>query len=411
MTSTLFVNIGELVTLAPLVRDKKVQAHEEKDLGAIKGAWLYIKAGKVADYGTSPWPLAYEKSIKVDALGKLVLPGLIDSHTHPFFAGNRSKEFCLRLDGKSYQDIAAMGGGIKSTVKASRAASDEELVQLCTKRIQKFIERGVTAVEVKSGYGLSVDEELRHLRLLNQIKSTLPCELHITCLAFHDHLGPESKETYIAEVTNKLLPILAKEQLCASVDAFIEEGYYRASDIDPFMKKAQELGLFVRIHADEFSDAKAAVAAARWQAKSADHLQFADSTGIASMAQAGVIATLLPSTSIYTKIPYTQAPKYFKAGVAVALATDYNPGSSPIANLPLIASLGALHCQLNTAQCLSAITRVPAFSLNLAQTKGSLDLGFDADLVITNLSSKEEFLADFGQTPMSQVWIKGSRVY
>lgn len=391
---TLIHNIGELVTLAPLYEKGVFGPISEKDLGSIDHAWLVIEDGKVLAFGPhaeGPPPRADSSH---DAQGGLVMPALIDSHSHLLFAGSRANEFYQRLAGATYQEIAKAGGGISASVRACHNSSERILSDLLQARLERMSQLGIGHIEVKTGYGLTVAEELRHLQVLQKFKK----RVHPTCLALHAFpIDGTSPEKYIAQVCKELLPEVAKQSLAKWVDAFIEDGYYSVKQCEEYVSKAKNLGLGIRLHADEFSDAGAAFAAARWGARSADHLQMASDAAIEAMAKAGVIATLLPGTSLYTKIPFRSAAPFRQVGCPVAIATDANPGSCNIMNLPMLASLAALHCGLTGPETIAAVTLVPARSLELTQ-KGALAVGCDADYFIHPLGSKEAWLADFGAT-------------
>jgi len=411
--STLIVNIGDLVTCEPLARHKKLRAIGAADLGRLSQAWLLIAEGKVQGFGPMPPPAELVRTAgqQRDAGGQLLMPGLIDSHSHLLFAGSRSLEFAQRLEGKSYQEIAAAGGGIQATMRASRAASQAELLRLAQARLARFLRHGVTSLEVKSGYGLAISEELRHLEVLRELRRLSRQTLRISCLALHAR-SPEypTLAAYAAAASAELLPEVARRGLADYVDAFIEGGYFTVADCEPYMRQATTLGLGIRLHADEFSDAGAAEAAARWQAASADHLQFASSRGIAAMAEAGVVATLLPGTSLYTAIPFCQGRRFADAGCPIAVASDYNPGSCAISNLPLLASLAGLHCGLKPAEIIAGVTYVAAHSLGLQADKGALAPGMAADFFLHPAASLEGWLADCGESPASEVWIAGERL-
>jgi imidazolonepropionase len=341
------------------------------------------------------------------------MPGLIDAHTHPIFAGNRAKEFAMKRAGVSYQEIAKQGGGIQYTAQCTKEASDKELLASTLKRLSTFLLHGVTTVEVKSGYGLSVEEELRHLKIIKQVKKLMPQCIKVTCLALHA-CPPDYKSSskFVTEISNNLLPVVKEEKLADYVDAFVEQGYFSSKDVDPYLAKAEELELGVRLHADEFSDSKGAALAAKWAASSADHLVNISAHGIKSLAGSGTVAILLPGTSLYSNIPYAQAKPLIQANVPVALATDFNPGSCCFDNLAFIASIGSIHCGLTLAQTVAAVTRVPAASLGLQKTKGSLVKGYDADLLLyegSSIKNIEEWLADVGKTPPNGIWIGGEK--
>lgn len=410
---TLIFNISELVTCAPLAATNKLSFIEDQDLGRIQDAWLLIENEKVADFGTGspPQTLLKAAGAKIDAQKKLITPGLIDSHTHPVFKENRFLDFSRRLKGTSYAELSRLGGGILHTVSTTQKASNQTLYQRINTRLAKQLTYGVTSVEVKSGYGFTVAEELRHLEILNKTQQSCQQTLKITCLGLHSPpLDGSSKKKYIQTMSQELIPEVARSKLADSVDAFVEKGYFEADEIDSYVTTAQDLGLGIRVHADEFSDSGAATAAARWKAQSADHLQQASLIGLRQMADAGVVATILPGTSLYCNIAFANAKAMAETGCPVAIASDFNPGSCYIDNLTLIAATAGIHCHLNLAQIFAAVTYVPAYSLRLHQSKGALAKGYDADLLLHDIESLEEWIADMGRTPPKEVWVKGKCV-
>lgn len=407
----LIFNIRELVSCQPLAEQKQPLCRSEADLGILKQAWLLIRQGKVHAMGEGPLPAewreptaALPETERVDARQGLVLPGLIDSHTHPLFAGNRSHEFAQRLNGSSYQEIAAGGGGILSSVRQTRQASDGTLKNQLLRFIHDIQAFGVTTAEVKTGYGLDTKEELRQLRLIRELDATRGVTLIPSLLALHA-LPPEvpTHKAYADRMEHELLPQVLEEQLARYADVFIEEGYFRLSDCESFMEKAIAGGLGIRVHADEFSRSGGAAAAARWHAASADHLQFSADEDISAMAEAGVTATLLPGTSLYTGIPFTNGRRIADLNCRIAIATDFNPGSCYLKNLPMLASIAALHCGLRTWEAIAAVTAVPAYSLGLHGRKGVLMPGSDGDFLIHSAGSYHAWLADMGQRAPEEV--------
>lgn len=401
-------NIKELITLAPLVRHHKFTGITQKDLGRLKQAWLAIENGQVVDYGQGVTPSLYQSYQKINAKNGLVMPGLVDCHTHPVYGGNRADEFSQRLAGATYKEIASAGGGIKRTVKLTRQASEEELTEEGIKNLRTFLKHGVTTVEAKSGYGLSIQDELKLLRAIKKASNEVPQCIEATLLALH--AIPEdapSKESFIREMTEELLPQAVKEGLANWVDAFIEEGYFTKQDTELYFKRAKELGLGIRVHADEFTNQGAGAFAAMHNAASADHLEYSDDVSISAMAKKGVVAVLLPGTSLYTGIPYTRAKPFLDGGCPVALATDFNPGSCRVSNLGFIATIGGLHCGLDLAHTVAAVTWVAARALRKEGCKGALAKGMDADVIIYPYSSIEEWAANLGQIDPFTVLIKG----
>lgn len=400
-------NIGELVTFAPLAKEQRTTQITEADTGSLQNAWLRIGAGRVRDFGTGTPP---ETSGPVlDASGGLVMPGMVDCHTHPLWAGDRSGEFARRLDGATYQEIAAAGGGILSTVAATRACDDQQLLELAAGRLQAMLRQGSTTVEMKSGYALDVDEEIRQLKILQRVAGRARQTTRITCLAPHAIPPGKTAGAWAREASQKLLPRIAAEGLAHRVDAFIENGYFSVDDCRPWFEQAAALGLECTVHADEFSDAGAARAAAGWGARSADHLEETPADAIAAMAAAGTIAVLLPGTSLYTAIPFADARPFLRAGCAVAIASDFNPGSCLFYNQAMMATLGALHNHLPPAAAMAAVTFVGAAALGLATKKGSLAAGADADFLLYGFPGRHHWLADAGRTAPQGIWIQGEK--
>ena len=405
LKSYTIVNVGQLVTCEPLVRDGRFTKVGQDDLGRIRDAVVVVRDGKI-NYAGSRSGYKHDglkNEMRIDASGRLVTTGLVDCHTHALFAGVRADELSMRLEGKTYQEIARTGGGIRKSVAKTAQAGDQELLQSLTARMNHFRESGVTTVEVKSGYAHTVPEELRHLRIINQASNVCPLNILPTCLALHSIPSGVKAHDWVKECCELLLPEVSTRGLAKYVDAVVEEGYFSAEDARLFFDTAKKLGLGVRVHADEFSDSGGANLAAEFDAASADHLQFASNEGLQRMSHAQTTAVLLPGTSLFTKIPFTDAKPIKAAGCAIAVASDYNPGSCPIPNLSLMATMAAIHCGLTLPEAFAAVTWVAAHSLGLSHQKGAVAVGFDADLVVWPFSDLEEWLADSGQTKPMQV--------
>lgn len=408
MAKLLVHNIGSLVTLERLVSEQRHTSIAAADLSIKTKAWLAIENGKVVGSGEGAVPSLYRDFPLLDAKQRLLTPGLIDSHTHPVFGGDRAHEFAARLEGKTYQEIAKAGGGIKYSIRRTREARSDDLLERCLGLLKTFLRHGVTTVEAKTGYGQNAKEEIRCLEVLAEAAKRVPQTLSITCLGLHD-IPPDfpDKATYIKHMTEELLPEVKKRGLAHWVDAFVENGYFSVEDVAPYFAKAKSLGLPIRLHADEFAPSGAAEAAAKWGAASADHMQKASDDGIAALAKAGGVAVMLPATSFYTKIPYADAARFRKRACAVAVASDFNPGSCYLSNLPFVASLAALYCGLSPYEAFVGVTWNAAKALRLHGSKGALSIGYDADFVIHGLNTLEQWIADFGQTAPIHVYCSG----
>jgi len=334
-----------------------------------------------------------------DARGALITPGLIDCHTHLVWAGSRHLEFEQRLMGASYEDIARAGGGIASTVTATRAASENDLLTLALARAGRLAAEGVTTLEIKSGYGLDRDNELKILRVARKVGERLPLTVRTTLLAAHA-LPPEFKDRgddYIKCVVEDILPAVAEAGLADAVDAFCEKIGFTAAQVERVFTRARELGLAVKLHAEQLSNQNGAALAAKFKALSADHLEHLDKDGVQAMAKAGTVAVLLPGAFCYlreTKLPPIELLRVHR--VPIAIASDLNPGSSPIASLLLNLTLACTLFRLTTEEALLGVTRNAALALGLADDRGTLEAGKRADLVIWNAVHPAELAAQYG---------------
>jgi len=381
----------------------------DRELTVVEQAGILIKDDFIIEVGA--WNALKEKYFYEDVnleeieSPAVCLPGFIDSHTHICFAGNRANDFAMRNAGKSYLDIAAEGGGIWSTVTQTRAATENELVANAMHRVSQLAAQGITTVEVKSGYGLSVKEELKMLRAINTVKRLSGLQIVTTCLAAHSVPKDASVEQYLAEVNENLLPVINKEGLSNRVDAFIEQGAFSPAQIQPYFQKAKELGFDITVHADQFSVGGSEIAVA-YDAVSADHLEVSGNNEIKLLAQSNTVATALPGASIGLGVAFTPARKLLDAGACVAIATDWNPGSAPQGNLLAQAAILATYEKLTTAEVLAAITVRAAHALRLTNV-GKIQKDYRADLAIFSTDHYENILYHQGQLQPSKTVLGG----
>jgi imidazolonepropionase len=350
---------------------------------------------------TADLPRKYRKLKKTDLKNKqAVVPGLIDCHTHLVFAGNRADEFAARCAGATYAEIAAKGGGISATVVATREASQEELLRLAKARVEEAIGYGVRTIEIKSGYGLSFESELKCLRVIKDLAKAFPqITFRSTFLGAHAFPKDKSRAEYIEELLSRLLPEIVKRKLADTCDVFVDEGYFTPEEGRLILERARELGLKLKVHADELSNTESASLAAEMEALSADHLLMVSDYGISSLASSETVAVLLPGTAFYLKADQARARKMISSGVCVALATDFNPGTCMTLSLPAIMTIAALYLQMSRAEIFAAVTFNAAKSLGLSERKGTIEPGKDADLTVLPFAKFEETYYRFAWSP------------
>ena len=349
----------------------------------------------------------------VDAAGCLVTPGLVDSHTHPAFAEERAAEFEMRCAGKTYQEIAAAGGGIRSSVRSLRAISEDELVKRMLPRLDRFLQYGITTIEAKSGYGLSTEHELKQLRAIKRCHDQHPLDLIPTLLAAHEIPDEfrSNRKKYLDIVINETIPAAAEKGLAKFCDVFCEEGVFSVEESRRVLEAGKKYGLKPKIHADQLSGRGGAELAAEVGAVSAEHLDYISERGIEKMAEAGVVFTLLPGSVIFLGLNrYPPARRILEKGGSLALATDFNPGSSPTQNLPLMMTLAGSYCRLSPREALWATTRGGARALCMEDRIGSLRPGSQADLGVWNCADERSIPYYFGMNLVQQVYKLGKRV-
>ena len=348
---------------------------------------------------------------EIDADGALITPGFIDSHTHPIFSGNRAEEFGMRVAGKSYEKIASAGGGIISSIKGTRDASEDQLFEECLERVNFFLVHGTTTIEAKSGYGLTIEDELKSLRVIKRLNEVSKLDIIPTFMGAHA-IPPEFKDNptgYVDLICEDMISAVAEEGLAEYCDVFCEKGYFSVEDSRRILETAMNYDIKPRLHADEFIDSSAAELAAEMGAVSADHLMAISDAGIKAIAEKGVIATLLPGTTFFLGMnKYAPGRKLIDSGCELALATDFNPGSCTLQSMPLIILLSNLYCGLTIEEAFKAATWNGASALNREKELGAVSEGYQADLLFWEMGSIEELPYWTGSDRILNVMKKGN---
>jgi len=350
---------------------------------------------------------------EIDISDKIILPGLVECHTHTAFTGSRANEFRLKLQGKSYEEIAETGGGINATVKAVRNASFEELLQTIRPRIDYFISQGITTLEIKSGYGLSYYDEIKLLQVIKKINSVYKINIVATFLGAHTY-PPEYKNDhvkYIKVIKNELLPFISENKLANFCDAFCEKTAFSAEEIDDIFNTAEKYGLKLRLHTEQFNNIGGLQTALKHNALSVDHLEVLNDNEIIKLSKSNTVAVLLPGVSFFLDYGYAPARKLIDNNAIIALATDYNPGSSHIANLTFIMSLAAIKMDMTIEETISAVTINAANALNMQDSIGSLEIGKKADMAIFKTSEYLDIVYSVGKNLNCMTVKNGEIIY
>jgi imidazolonepropionase len=387
---TVLRNIGQLATCSADAA--------QQDAGLINDAALVFEDNEILWVGSElQLPERFATHNSIDCGQRLVIPGLIDCHTHLCFGGWRGDEFEQRLQGLSYQEIAVAGGGIRSTVTATRSDTAETLSKKALESLEGMLDLGITTVECKSGYGLEQSAELKQLKVYRQLDQQQPVDLVPTFLGAH--MVPDEyrqrREDYIRLLCDVLIPAVVKQKLAQFCDVFIEEGAFSIAEAREILTTAKQAGLGLKVHADQLSSGGGAQLAAELSAVSAEHLEYAEEKGIKALAQAGTVAVSLPLASLYLREPYLPARQMLEAGVWVAVATDFNPGSAPSYHLPLAMTLACVNQQMTPQEVLMGATTVAARAIAAEQRIGSLLPGYDADITIIDAPSVNHWLYHF----------------
>ncbi|TPD70651.1 imidazolonepropionase [Flavobacterium microcysteis] len=409
---TLLINIKELLQVRDTPIDKVSGAAMSK-LPTIENAFLLIEDNLISDFGKmEDMPQLPEAQI-IDATGKTVLPAWCDSHTHIVYAGNRVQEFVDRINGLSYEEIANRGGGILNSAKKLNETSEEEIYQQSKQRLEEVMKQGSGAVEIKSGYGLTVEGELKMLRVIKKLKENYPVAIKSTFLGAHA-FPTEYKENhsgYIDVIVNEMLPKIAAENLADYIDAFLETGYFSIEETERIMEAGKKYGLPAKIHVNQFTAINGIEACVKHKALSVDHLEIVTDEDIEILKNSDTMPVALPSCSYFISIPYTPARKMIEAGLPLALATDFNPGTTPSGNMNFVVATACIKMKMTPEEAINAATINGAYAMGLSETHGSITKGKRANLIITKpITSFYQLPYAFGTNLIDQVIIEGKLV-
>lgn len=404
----LIKNISELATFEG---KSALRGKEMEDVKKLFDAWILVEGEVISAIGTGEPPEVSGEDAVIDASGMLATPGFVEPHTHFVFGGNRQREYNLRLQGASYAQIMAEGGGIVVSVEATRAASEEELISSGLSRLREFLSLGVTTVEGKSGYGLDLETELRQLTVMDKLNALQPIDVVPTYMGAHAVPAGMSEDEYIDFQVETMLPLVKEQGIARFVDIFTEKGVFELESSRRYLERAIDLGFTVKVHADEIVHLGGAELAGELGAISAEHLLHISPEGIAALAQSGTLAVLLPLTAFSLKEPYAPARELIARGVPVALATDFNPGSSPSLSTPLLIALATNQMGMSMNETFCALTLNAAAAIGLSFCRGSLEPGKIADIVLHKTPHLEQLSYHFGVNKVDTVIKKGRPVY
>lgn len=407
--TTLITNIQELLQVRE-TSITKVSGAEMAILPTIKNAFLLLKDDIIEDFGLMEDLPKIKTDKVIDATGKVVLPTWCDSHTHIVYAGNREQEFVDRINGLSYEEIANRGGGILNSAKKLNDSTEEEIYEQSKVRLEEVIRLGTGAVEIKSGYGLTVDGELKILRVIKKLAENYPIAIKSTFLgahAFPVHYK-ENKEGYIDEIINEMLPEIAKNNLADYVDVFCESGYFSVEETETIMEAGLAFGLKPKIHVNQFNSIGGIQAGIKFKALSVDHLEIMNPEDIMALKDTETMPVALPSCSYFLSIPYTPAREMLKAGLPLAIATDFNPGSTPSGNMNFVVATACIKMKMTPEEAINAATINGAYAMGLSESHGSITKGKKANLILTkSISSYYQIPYAFGSNLIESVFING----
>jgi len=410
--TTLITNIKELLQVENVPK-KMVSGAAMKVLPTIKNAFLLIEDSIIKDFGQMENIPKISAEITIDATGKIVLPTWCDSHTHIVYAGNREQEFIDRINGLSYEEIANNGGGILNSAIKLQQTSEEDLYQQSAKRVEEIMKLGTGAVEIKSGYGLNAEAEIKMLRVIKKLNENYPITIKATFLGAHA-LPSEfknNKSGYLDVVINEILPIVAKENLAEYIDIFCETGYFSVDDTDRLLKAGTKYGLIPKIHVNQFTAIGGVQVGVKYKALSVDHLELMRDEDIEVLKNTGTMPVALPSCSYFLSIPYTPSRKIIDAGLPLALATDYNPGSTPSGNMNFVISTACIKMKMTPEEAINAATINGAYAMGLEKTHGSICKRKIANFMITKEIPSYGFIPySFGNSHIDKVFIEGKEI-
>ncbi|WP_289058780.1 imidazolonepropionase [uncultured Flavobacterium sp.] len=407
--TTLITNIQELLQVRE-TSIAKVSGSEMAKLPTIKNAFLILKDNLIEDFGSMDNLPKINADQIIDATGKVVLPSWCDSHTHIVYAGNREQEFVDRINGLSYEEIANRGGGILNSAKKLNDSSEEEIYEQSKIRLEEVMHLGTGAVEIKSGYGLTVDGELKMLRVIQKLAENYPIAIKATFLGAHAfplHYK-DDKAGYLDEIINEMLPEISKNKLADYVDVFCESGYFSVEETEKIMEAGLAFGLKPKIHVNQFNSIGGIQAGVKFNALSVDHLEVMNPEDIQALKDTETMPVALPSCSYFLSIPYTPAREMIKAGLPLALATDFNPGSTPSGNMNFVVATACIKMKMTPEEAINAATINGAYAMGLSETHGSITKGKKANLIVTKpISSYYQIPYAFGSNLIESVFVEG----
>ena len=409
---TLIINIKELLQVRETPIDK-VSGSDMAVLPSIKNAFLLIEDDTIAAFGSMDNCPKLHPENTIDATGKIVLPSWCDSHTHLVYAGNREQEFVDRIKGLSYEEIANRGGGILNSAKRLNETSEAEIYQQSKKRLEEVIQQGTGAIEIKSGYGLTVEGELKMLRVIKKLAQDYPIAIKSTFLGAHAFPTEykENHSAYIDIIINEMLPKIAEENLADYIDAFLETGYFSVAETERIMEAGKQYGLRAKIHVNQFTAINGIAACVKHNALSVDHLEIVTEVDIEALKNTETMPVALPSCSFFISIPYTPARQMLNAGLPLALATDFNPGTTPSGNMNFVVATACIKMKMTPEEAINAATINGAYAMGLSATHGSVTVGKKANIIITKpLHSFYEIPYAFGSNPVEQVMLNGKLI-